>query len=157
MSSGSAWKCVWLTVEPMNGCSVWQHRSLKSALWEGQGEKKSDWKWKTFPERQHSSTTSPALPVRLCSDWSSNYPAALRLGGSHVALMTVCPSLQGFQRRRGEIFTLERLKWLYSAPIYRQEKASFVGRVDMLYQTNKQSWRELLPRAVPEEKAPNEL
>lgn len=97
---------VWLTVEPMNGCSVWQQRSLKSALWEGPGEKKSDWKWKTFPERQHSRTLSaPPTPAaqrapigQLIIPQLSDWPR------SDTRLMPrLSITVQHIQQGRGEI------------------------------------------------------
>ena len=86
---------VWPTVEPMNGCSVWQQRSLKSALWEGPGEKKSDWKWKTFPERQHSSTPSapPTAATRSAAIGPLIIPAALRLAGTWTRWLMPVPSV----------------------------------------------------------------
>lgn len=39
---------VWPTADSMNGCSVWQQRSLKNALSEGPGEKK------VIESRKHS-------------------------------------------------------------------------------------------------------
>lgn len=111
MSSGSTWECVWLTAEPMNGCSVWQQWSLKSALWEGLGGKKKWLKVENIPREaafQHSYCPTPK--TRLCSHWSPNYPSSLRLGKSSALLMSVCPSLQHFQQRRGEILHRSGLK-----------------------------------------------
>lgn len=61
--------------------------------------KKSDWKWKTFPERQHSNT-GPATPPA---------PHRAPIGPLIIPLLwleegsTVCPSLRRFHQGRGEI------------------------------------------------------
>lgn len=154
MSSGSTWECVWLTVEPMNGCSVWQRRSLKSALWGGLGEKKKWLKVENIPREaafQHTVGPAPSGTTPR-SDWPSNYPVALWLDGSNPLLMPVCPSLQHFQQGRGEILHRSGLNDSTVRPFRGRRRPALWGRVDMLYQTNKQSWGELLPRVVTQKK-----
>lgn len=122
---------------------------LKERLVRRTGRKKKWLKVENIPREaafQHTARPTPGSKMR--SDWSSNYPAALLLEESSKR---AAPSV-----RHCGVFIREEVRFLHRSglndstvrPFRGQEKASFVGRVDMLYQTNKQSWRELLPRLV---------
>lgn len=72
---------------------------LKERLVRRTGRKKSDWKWKTFPERQHSNRRPATPPAPHCAPIGPLIIPPLWLEEGSA----VCPSLRRFHQGRGEI------------------------------------------------------